>query len=132
MNLSSLTYFEYSNTFNNKLDVTYNDENLVFNDDLMMLIAKRVYKFYNIPISEINTVSRKREIITPRQVTHYFLKNKTKYTLAEIGKKIGDKDHATVLNSAKLISNLIDTDAKTASQIEFLEVQISKIINNNL
>jgi len=62
------------------------------------------------PVNQLQTKTRKREIVQARQLAMYFSKNMTKSSLASIGSQIGNKDHATVLHACKTVNNLIDTD----------------------
>ena len=89
-------------------------------------IIDAVSQHFDITYEEMhNSKTRERAFVLPRQVGHYFLHKKTKLTLSEIGKKIGGKDHATVLHSCKTIRNLIQTDRDFAKEIEEIESNIN-------
>ena len=68
--------------------------------------------------------TRKREILFSRQLVQYFCKVFNLSSLATIGKKTGDKDHATVLHSYKTINNLIDTDKHIAEKVKKYHSQL--------
>ena len=87
-------------------------------------ITKSVCDYLNIPSSQINAKTRKREIVQARQIAMYFCKNLTKSSLSSIGSLIGGKDHATVLHAYKTISNLIETDKAFKMQIDEIEKRI--------
>lgn len=62
---------------------------------------------------DLQSKTRKREIVEARQICHWMIKNKVCYnrlSLDAIGKMIGGRDHATVMHSVKLVNNLIETD----------------------
>lgn len=62
---------------------------------------------------DLQSKTRKREIVEARQICHWMIKNKVCYnrlSLDAIGQMIGGRDHATVLHSVKTINNLIETD----------------------
>ena len=66
---------------------------------------------------------QKREIVEPRQVIMYAMKELTNYSLAKIGSHFKGrngkiKDHATVLHALKSINNLIDTNKEKKALIE--------------
>ncbi|MFH2032063.1 MAG: helix-turn-helix domain-containing protein [Bacteroidota bacterium] len=84
-------------------------------------IFKHVCRLNGIDIDIAQCKTRKREVVLPRQITHYFCKKLTKHTLDSIGNKVGGKDHATVLYSVNTVSNLIDTDKKFKKNIDCLE-----------
>jgi chromosomal replication initiator protein len=73
-------------------------------------IQRTVGEYFNISIDKINSSTRKREIVQARQLAMYFSKSYTKHSLASIGSKLGNKDHATVLHACKTVRNLYDTD----------------------
>ena len=73
------------------------------------MIKKDVSNIMAVSIEEMEMKTRKREIVTARQVSMMLAKTFTKYSLAKIGNEIGKKDHATVLHACKTISNLLDT-----------------------
>ena len=60
-------------------------------------IQKVVCNYYNIGMEQLQSKTRKREIVQARQVAMFFSKSLTKSSLATIGSQIGGKDHATVL-----------------------------------
>jgi len=62
---------------------------------------------------DLQSKTRKREIVEARQICHWMIKNKVCYnrlSLDAIGQMIGGRDHATVLHSVRTVNNLIETD----------------------
>lgn len=88
-------------------------------------ISKVVCDYFNMPVEAIQTKTRKREIVQARQITMYFSKNLTKYSLASIGSQIGNKDHATVLHACKTVSNLKETDKNFRQFMEEIEKKLT-------
>jgi chromosomal replication initiator protein len=84
-------------------------------------ISKVVCDYFNLPVNQLQTKTRKREIVQARQLAMYFSKNLTKSSLASIGSQIGNKDHATVLHACKTVSNLIDTDKNFRHSVDEIE-----------
>lgn len=87
-------------------------------------IQKVVCEYFGIPISEIHSKTRKREIVQARQLSMYFAKTHTKSSLAVIGMHCGNKDHATVLHACKVVRDLIDTDKNFRGTVEDLSKKI--------
>ncbi len=84
-------------------------------------IQSIISEFFDIPVESITGKSRKRNIVIARQLGIYFSKKMTDLSLKEIGRKFGNRDHATVLHSIKTVNNLLDTDnlfEDTVSKIE--------------
>jgi len=87
-------------------------------------IQKVVCNYFNIPLEQIQSKTRKREIVQARQVAMFFSKSLTKASLATIGSQIGGKDHATVLHACKTVNNLIETDKRFRIQIDEIEKKL--------
>ncbi len=87
-------------------------------------IQKVVCEYFDIPLEKIHTKTRKREIVQARQLAMFFSKNYTKSSLAAIGSKCGNKDHATVLHACKTVKNLADTDKNFKKYVDELENMI--------
>ncbi len=88
-------------------------------------ISKVVCDYFNMSVESIQTKTRKREIVQARQITMYFSKTLTKYSLASIGAQIGNKDHATVLHACKTVTNLKDTDKNFRQYMEDIEKKLT-------
>ncbi|MDR4989324.1 MAG: chromosomal replication initiator protein DnaA [Bacteroidales bacterium] len=84
-------------------------------------IQRTVSQYFDIPIEKLKSKSRKRETVQARQLAMYFSKQHTKSSLAVIGNKCGNKDHATVLHACKTVKNLIDTDKRFKKYVEDID-----------
>ena len=73
-------------------------------------IIKAVTKYYDISESDLKGTSRKKEIVKPRQVVMYLLREELEYSFPFIGKKIGGKDHTTVMYSHKKIKKKLEEE----------------------
>ena len=82
---------------------------LFINELNIEMIKKEVSNMTRIPVDVMDSKTRKREIVTARQLSMKFAKIYTKASLATIGAIIGGKDHATVLHACTTIDNLLDT-----------------------
>ena len=87
-------------------------------------ISKVVCDYFNMPVDALQTKTRKREIVQARQLTMYFSKTMTKYSLASIGAQIGNKDHATVLHACKTVNNLKETDKSFRHYVDEIEKKL--------
>ncbi len=73
-------------------------------------IQKTVCDYFKIPIDQLQSKTRKRDVVQARQLAMFFAKKYTKASLQNIGNKIGNRDHATVLHACKTVTNLSETD----------------------
>jgi chromosomal replication initiator protein len=68
-------------------------------------ILKAVADFYNISATDLLKRSRKKEVVKPRQVAMFLLRDETKLSFPEIGQKLGGRDHSTVIHACEKIRN---------------------------
>lgn len=83
----------------------------------ILSIQKNISDYFNIPVEQMNLPTRKREIVEARQIAMFFAKYETGKSLAIIGVWIGDKDHATIMHSIKVVKNMISTDKQFKNQM---------------
>ncbi|KKS25139.1 MAG: Chromosomal replication initiator protein DnaA [Candidatus Yanofskybacteria bacterium GW2011_GWA1_44_21] len=66
-------------------------------------ILKSVADFYSISINDLLKRSRKKEVVKPRQIAMFLLREETKLSFPEIGQKLGGRDHSTVIHACEKI-----------------------------
>jgi chromosomal replication initiator protein len=76
---------------------------------------------YQLPRSELEGASRKKEISQARQIAIYLARELTEHSFPAIGREFGDRDHTTIMHSYSKIKELLtDTPLLYA---EILEIQ---------
>ncbi len=90
-------------------------------------IIKVVSDFYDINEKEVRGSSRKKEIVKPRQVVIYLMRDELNYSFPFIGKKIGGKDHTTVMYSYKKIIEEIKNNEELKEEILYIKQTISSM-----
>ena len=90
-------------------------------------IIQAVADFYDLKEKELLASSRKREIVRPRQIAIYLLRENLKCSFPFIGRRIGGKDHTTAIHSYKKISKEIKTNENTEDEIELINQVISSL-----
>jgi len=81
-------------------------------------IVKTVTDFYNIDEKFIFEKTRRKEVVKPRQVLMYLLREDFSISYPLIGQKLGGRDHTTVIHSCDKVKNDIKTDALLMQEIE--------------
>jgi chromosomal replication initiator protein len=84
-------------------------------------IQDTVSEYYNVKKELIQSPSRKREIVQARQVIMYFIKKHTELSLSQIGSRVGNRNHATVLHACNTVKNYLDVDKGFRSDLEEIE-----------
>lgn len=88
-------------------------------------IQKVAAEFYDLKLSDICSASRLKSVVKARQVAMYLAKNKTTESLQAIGQKFSGRNHATVIHSVKIVSELVKSCSKTASELEIIESKLT-------
>jgi len=89
-------------------------------------IIKEVCLFYNLKEKDLITGSRKKEIVKPRQVAMYLLREELKSSFPFIGRKFGGKDHTTAIHSYNKIAKESQLNENLAEEISLIKDQIKK------
>jgi len=66
-------------------------------------IVEKVSQFYNIDQNSIYEKTRRKEVVRPRQIIMYILREDLQASYPSIGKKLGGRDHTTVIHSCEKI-----------------------------
>ncbi len=87
-------------------------------------IMKAVSSFYDINEKDIISSSRKKEIVKPRSIIIYFIRKELEYSFPFIGKKMGGRDHTTVMHSYNKIENELKTNEEIKEEISLIKQSI--------
>jgi len=92
-------------------------------------IFKSVSDFYDIQESGLIEKNRRKEIVKPRQIAMYLLREELKYSYPYIGSKLGGRDHTTVIHSCEKIEKELKTNQKMVEEINLIKKMIYKDAN---
>jgi len=67
-------------------------------------IIDTVAKFYNINIKELTGDSRKKELVMPRQIAIYLIREELSTSYPTIGHELGGRDHTTAMHAYNKIN----------------------------
>ncbi len=87
-------------------------------------IVKKISEYYNVEEQNIYKKTRKKEVVRPRQVIMYILREDFAISYPNIGEKIGGRDHTTVIHSCEKIKNEIKTDMVLDQEINYVRTLI--------
>ena len=88
------------------------------------MIIKIVAEHFNISVSDITSKKKNQEIVYPRQLIMYLCRTLTDVALSVIGKKIGNRDHTTVIHGYEKIQKEMEKNEKVKKDIEILKKKI--------
>ena len=83
-----------------------------------------VSTFFDISLSDLLGSSRKRELVVPRQISMYLMREELKASYPNIGQDIGGRDHTTAMHACIKINTLLESDEKMKNDIAVLKQKI--------
>lgn len=83
-------------------------------------IVKSICDYYQIEESIIYSKTRRKDVVYPRQVIMYLLREEYNISYPSIGDKLGGRDHTTVIHSYEKIKNELKSNAHLIKEIEDL------------
>jgi len=84
-------------------------------------VIKKVAAFYDLKEEEILSHSRKKELVKPRQIIMYLLRDEFGYAFTNIAEKMGQRDHTTVIHACKKITKEIERNPVFAQEVFVLK-----------
>jgi chromosomal replication initiator protein len=81
-------------------------------------VVSKVAEFYGIEEESIYEKTRRREVVRPRQVIMYLLREDFNVSYPTIGTKLGGRDHTTVIHSCEKIKREVLVDNELSQEIQ--------------
>lgn len=92
------------------------------------LTAKQVLNivssFYDISLDALVGDSRKKELVAPRQIAMFLMREELRSSFPNIGQELGGRDHTTAMHAVMKISKNIETDEKLRQDITLLRQRL--------
>lgn len=117
----------YSVVYNKKIDLRLAEsiiKRAVKIDDKPLTIDEIVEKVcvhYNVSASDVNSKSRRRDLVIARQVSMYLTQKYTKMPASRIGKLVGGRDHSTVIHSCTQVEQRMKIDKAFMEDVQSIE-----------
>ncbi|MCX6758987.1 MAG: chromosomal replication initiator protein DnaA [Candidatus Nealsonbacteria bacterium] len=87
-------------------------------------IIQAVTEFYDLKEKDLLSSSRKKEIVGPRQVAMFLLRELLKSSYPFIGRKLGGKDHTTAIHACGKIVKEIENNENLNNEIDLIKQRI--------
>lgn len=88
-------------------------------------IIDNVTGFFGVKLSDLQSKRRHRSITIPRQVCMYLARQRTTYSLEEIGGYFGGRDHTTVMHAIRTIEDRAEADPAFAAQLQQVDRRLT-------
>ncbi len=87
-------------------------------------ILKTVAEFYDVDEKHLIMKIRRQEIVKPRQVAMFLLRNECKASYPSIGSKLGGRDHTTVMHACLKIEKELKKNDLLAEEINLIKQRL--------
>jgi len=89
-------------------------------------LIEAVASNYQLTPDDLKSRKRDRETSLARQLAMYLIREKTKLSLDQIGKELGNRDHSTVIHACEKIAAALETSAGLKSKVSEIERSITQ------
>lgn len=86
-------------------------------------VLEGVCRYYHVEVERIRSKQRDREIVWPRQVAMYLMREETDASLLQIGSVLGGRDHTTIIHGYEKVRAEMARD-------ERLRREVSEVLNS--
>jgi chromosomal replication initiator protein len=87
-------------------------------------VVRRIAQYYDISDRSIYEKSRKKEVVRPRQIIMYILREEFNISFPTIGEKLGGRDHTTVIHSCEKIKKEVEHSPFAQQEIEHIRTLV--------
>jgi chromosomal replication initiator protein len=79
---------------------------------------------FGVSVDKLKGADRRQEVVLPRQIAMYLLREEANYSLPKIGEAMGGRDHTTVMYACQKVTDLLERDDKLRRQVIKIREQI--------
>lgn len=87
-------------------------------------IIKAVSDFYDIEEKDMIHRSRKKDVVKPRQIAMYLMREELKSSYPTIGERLGGRDHTTAIHSCEKIGQELLINSELEEEIQAIRTRI--------
>jgi chromosomal replication initiation ATPase DnaA len=83
-------------------------------------IKRKVAEHFSITVQDLESASRKRRLVWPRQLAMALARRLTPQTFPQIARRFGSRDHTTVMYGCQKVDKLSESDSAVAAKLALL------------
>lgn len=87
-------------------------------------VVKTIANFYGVEEESIYEKTRRKEVVRPRQVIMFLLREDFRISFPTIGEKLGGRDHTTVIHSCDKIKNDLRSDSVLNQELHQIRLML--------
>lgn len=85
-------------------------------------VVDKVARYFDIDQASIYEKTRRKEIVKPRQIIMYILREDFGVSYPSIGKKLGGRDHTTVIHSCEKIKSELKSNSELEEELSQIRI----------
>lgn len=89
-------------------------------------VKQSVCEYFSIKINQLDSRERTQRIAYARQIAMYLSEQLTDNSHVQIGRQIGNRNHATVLHAMKQIHDMIEVDDHVRDDVEEIKMKLKQ------
>ncbi|MFH0806633.1 MAG: helix-turn-helix domain-containing protein [Candidatus Brennerbacteria bacterium] len=110
-----------------KLDEIINETTQVTSKNVSATdVIRTVAEFFEVPVSDLINRCRKQEVVEPRQIAMFLLRDVLKLSYPHIGEKLGKRDHTTAIHAYEKINREINQNPALNQKIMLIKERVYK------
>jgi chromosomal replication initiator protein len=87
-------------------------------------VVKTIANFYGVEEASIYEKTRRKEVVRPRQVIMFLLREDFRISFPTIGEKLGGRDHTTVIHSCEKIKGSLASDSVLNQELHQIRLML--------
>lgn len=87
-------------------------------------IIKKIAQFYEVPEKYLFEKTRRKEVVKPRQIAMYLLREDFNGSFPYIGQKFGGRDHTTAIHAYSKITEDLKKDERLKEEMKIIRAQL--------
>jgi chromosomal replication initiator protein len=87
-------------------------------------VVETVAKYYNISVPEMVSSARNKELVQPRQIAMYLIRQETDASLPEIGNLLGGRDHTTIIHGVERVKDRLEAEDQLRRDVMSVREQL--------
>ena len=87
-------------------------------------IIKKVAEYFDITLEKLSGSSRKKELVVPRQICMFLIRQELNASYPNIGTELGGRDHTTAIHAFNKINEEIKGNEKIKNDVELIKQRL--------
>lgn len=87
-------------------------------------VIAAVAEYFDISIEDLAGASRKKELVEPRQIAMFLLREELKASFPSIGHELGGRDHTTAMHACTKMAEQVQTNEKTKQDVALIKQRL--------